>query len=75
MSLASALSRHFAIDEGTVRIRFPGVVMFVKSLKYGYYRFQFAQFGWAHMLILAIVTQAYILVCNIKEGLVWYAGL
>lgn len=45
--------------------------MFVKSLKYGYYRFQFSQFGWAHMLLLLMVSQAYALVYNIYEGFIW----
>lgn len=49
-----------------------GLCLFVKSLRYGFYRFQFAQFGWTHMLILMIVSQAYVLVCNICEGLIWY---
>lgn len=45
--------------------------MFVNSLKYGYYRFQFSQFGWAHMLLLLVVSQAYVLIYNIYEGFIW----
>lgn len=46
-------------------------MMFVNTLKYGYYKFQFAQFGWTHMLLLGIVSQAYVLACNIVEGFIW----
>ena len=48
-----------------------GFLIFVLTLKRGYYRYQFQQFGWTHITLLIIVGQSSALINNIYEGLVW----
>ena len=49
-----------------------GFLFFVLTLKKGYYRYQFRQFGWAHISNLLIVAQTSAIMNNVFEGLVWF---
>jgi len=49
-----------------------GFLIFVLTLKKGYYRYQFQQFGWTHITILMIVGQSSAIMNNIYEGLIWF---
>jgi len=49
-----------------------GFVMFVMSLRKGYYQFQFIQFAWTHLILLFIVFQAHFLINNILQGIIWF---
>eukprot|EP01016_Furgasonia_blochmanni_P034153 TRINITY_DN3650_c0_g1_i1.p1 TRINITY_DN3650_c0_g1~~TRINITY_DN3650_c0_g1_i1.p1 ORF type:complete len:395 (+),score=77.09 TRINITY_DN3650_c0_g1_i1:399-1583(+) len=49
-----------------------GFLLFVLSLKKGYYRYQFAQYGWTHITCLLIVAQTSAMINNIYEGLIWF---
>eukprot|EP00047_Mylnosiga_fluctuans_P011134 m.19748 g.19748 ORF g.19748 m.19748 type:complete len:440 (-) comp3468_c0_seq1:48-1367(-) len=48
-----------------------GFCAFVLSLKKGYYKFQFIQFGWCHLALLLIVSQSHLIIQNMFNGLVW----
>eukprot|EP01134_Creolimax_fragrantissima_P007146 CFRG7146T1 len=67
--LSNVFAHHAFISYGLYTL---GIVGFVRSLKYGYYRFQFAQFGWCHTLLFLLVTLAYMIVSNVYEGLIWF---
>ncbi|EDV22126.1 uncharacterized protein TRIADDRAFT_50693 [Trichoplax adhaerens] len=47
-------------------------VLFVLTLKKGYYMVQFALFGWTHIIILLLVAQSHLMIQNIFEGLIWF---
>ncbi|MBY0384365.1 phosphatidate cytidylyltransferase [bacterium] len=49
-----------------------GLILFVLNLKKGHYKFQFNQFGLAHMTILIVVFQSHLLIRNLFEGLYWF---
>jgi len=49
-----------------------GFLFFVLTLKKGFYRYQFRQFGWAHICVVLIVGQTSAIMNNIFEGLVWF---
>jgi len=49
-----------------------GFLMFTLSLKKGYYRYQFRQFGWVHIAVMLIVGQGAAIINNIYEGIIWF---
>ena len=49
-----------------------GVLLFVWSLKKGYYKYQFEMFAWIHLTLLLIVVQSTFTIINIFHGLVWF---
>lgn len=48
-----------------------GFVWFVLSLVKKYYMKQFSLFAWTHVALLIVVTQSYLIIQNIFEGLIW----
>lgn len=48
-----------------------GFVGFVLSLVNKYYMKQFSLFAWTHVALLIVVTQSYLIIQNIFEGLIW----
>ncbi|CAG9825205.1 unnamed protein product [Phaedon cochleariae] len=49
-----------------------GFVLFVLSLVKKYYMKQFSLFAWTHVALLIVVTQSYLIIKNIFEGLIWF---
>ena len=49
-----------------------GVLLFVFSLRQGYYKYQFETFAWIHLTLLLIVVQSTFIVLNMFHGLVWF---
>nr|CAD7427639.1 unnamed protein product [Timema monikensis] len=49
-----------------------GFVWFVLSLVKKYYMKQFSLFAWTHVALLIVVTQSYLIIQNIFEGLIWF---
>lgn len=49
-----------------------GFVVFVLSLKKGYYFRQFSLFAWTHTALLILDVAAYCLISNIFEGMIWF---
>lgn len=49
-----------------------GFVWFVLSLVKKYYMKQFSLFAWTHVALLIVVTQSYLIIQNIFEGMVWF---
>jgi len=49
-----------------------GFVMFIMNLKKGFYKFQFTQFAWTHLILLFVVYQAHFLVDNVLQGIIWF---
>nr|CAG4645476.1 EOG090X04NQ [Lynceus sp. MCZ IZ 141354] len=49
-----------------------GFVLFVLSLVKRYYMKQFSLFAWTHVALLIVVTQSYLIIQNIFEGLIWF---
>lgn len=49
-----------------------GFLLFVLALKKGFYRYQFRQFGWAHLTILMVVAQTAAIAENLYEGMIWF---
>ncbi|XP_053683892.1 phosphatidate cytidylyltransferase, photoreceptor-specific isoform X2 [Sabethes cyaneus] len=49
-----------------------GFVWFVLSLVKRYYMKQFSLFAWTHVVLLIVVTQSYLVIQNIFEGLIWF---
>lgn len=49
-----------------------GFVWFVLSLVKKYYMKQFSLFAWTHVSLLIVVTQSYLIIQNIFEGLIWF---
>ena len=48
-----------------------GFVVFVLTLKKGYYKIQFKLYGWSHLAILVFMTQGHFLVQCTFTGLIW----
>ncbi|XP_018027743.1 phosphatidate cytidylyltransferase, photoreceptor-specific isoform X1 [Hyalella azteca] len=49
-----------------------GFVWFVLSLKKRYYMRQFSLFAWTHVALLIVVTQSYLIIINIFQGMIWF---
>ncbi|XP_054166754.1 phosphatidate cytidylyltransferase, photoreceptor-specific-like [Oppia nitens] len=49
-----------------------GFVWFVLSLTKSYYMRQFSLFAWTHVTLLIVVTQSYLILQNMFEGLIWF---
>ncbi|RWS09681.1 Csa-CD synthase-like protein [Dinothrombium tinctorium] len=49
-----------------------GILWFVLSLKKRYYMRQFSLFAWTHVTLLIVVTQSYLIIQNMFEGLIWF---
>lgn len=49
-----------------------GFVLFVLSLVKKYYMKQFSLFAWTHVVLLIVVSQSYLIIQNIFEGLIWF---
>merc|ERR1712156_177560 len=49
-----------------------GFVWFVLSLVKKYYMRQFSLFAWTHVALLMVVTQSYLIIQNMFEGLIWF---
>lgn len=49
-----------------------GFVWFVLSLVKKYYMRQFSLFAWTHIALLMVVTQSYLVIQNMFEGLIWF---
>lgn len=49
-----------------------GFVWFVLSLVKKYYIKQFSLFAWTHVALFIVVTQSYLIIKNIFEGLIWF---
>ncbi|KAG1714494.1 Phosphatidate cytidylyltransferase, photoreceptor-specific [Nymphon striatum] len=49
-----------------------GFVWFVLSLVKRYYLKQFSLFAWTHVTLFIIVTQSYLIVQNIFQGMIWF---
>ncbi|GLG99506.1 Phosphatidate cytidylyltransferase [Gryllus bimaculatus] len=49
-----------------------GFIWFVLSLVKKYYMKQFSLFAWTHVALLIVVTQSYLIIQNIFEGLIWF---
>uniref|UniRef100_A0A1B6D4H4 phosphatidate cytidylyltransferase n=1 Tax=Clastoptera arizonana TaxID=38151 RepID=A0A1B6D4H4_9HEMI len=49
-----------------------GFVWFVLSLVNKYYMKQFSLFAWTHVALLIVVSQSYLIIQNIFEGLIWF---
>ncbi|KAL1139044.1 hypothetical protein AAG570_009105, partial [Ranatra chinensis] len=49
-----------------------GFVWFVLSLVNKYYMKQFSLFAWTHVALLIVVTQSYLIITNIFQGLIWF---
>lgn len=50
-----------------------GIIWFVVTLKKGFYKYQFAQFGWAHLTLLLVVYTCHFAIKNMFNGLIWFA--
>jgi len=48
-----------------------GFVWFILSLKKRYYKYQFGQYAWTHMILIVVFTQSAFTVANIFEGIFW----
>ena len=48
-----------------------GFVWFVLSLVKKYYLRQFSLFAWTHVALLCVVTQSYLIIQNMFQGLIW----
>ena len=49
-----------------------GFVWFVLSLVKKYYLRQFSLFFWTHVVLLCVVTQSYLIIQNMFQGLIWF---
>uniref|UniRef100_A0A0N5AVR1 Phosphatidate cytidylyltransferase n=1 Tax=Syphacia muris TaxID=451379 RepID=A0A0N5AVR1_9BILA len=49
-----------------------GFVWFVLSLRKGYYMRQFSLFAWSHVTLLLIVSQSFLIIQNIFQGIIWF---
>ncbi|TKR72688.1 hypothetical protein L596_020100 [Steinernema carpocapsae] len=49
-----------------------GFVWFVLSLRKGYYMRQFSLFAWTHVTLLLIVSQSFLIIQNIFQGIIWF---
>jgi len=49
-----------------------GFVWFVLSLVKKYYLRQFSLFAWTHVALLCVVSQSYLIIQNMFQGLIWF---
>ncbi|CAL5190702.1 unnamed protein product [Lathyrus oleraceus] len=49
-----------------------GFVWFILSLKKRYYKYQFGQYAWTHMILIIVFTQSSFMVANIFQGIFWF---
>nr|CAD7587478.1 unnamed protein product [Timema genevievae] len=49
-----------------------GFIWFVLSLVKKYYMKQFSLFAWTHIALFIIVTESYLIIQNIFEGMIWF---
>ncbi|KAK2431750.1 phosphatidate cytidylyltransferase [Trifolium repens] len=49
-----------------------GFVWFILSLKKRYYKYQFGQYAWTHMILIIVFTQSAFTVANIFQGIFWF---
>ncbi|XP_055685697.1 phosphatidate cytidylyltransferase, photoreceptor-specific-like [Lutzomyia longipalpis] len=49
-----------------------GFMWFVLSLVKKYYLKQFSLFAWTHVALLIVVTQSYLIIQNVFQGLIWF---
>jgi phosphatidate cytidylyltransferase len=49
-----------------------GIVLFVLTLRNGYFRYQFGTFAWTHMTMLLVILQTSWMSANIFRGLFWF---
>ncbi|KAK7276889.1 hypothetical protein RIF29_18035 [Crotalaria pallida] len=49
-----------------------GFVWFILSLRKRYYKYQFGQYAWTHMILIVVFTQSAFTVANIFEGIFWF---
>ncbi|EGR34460.1 phosphatidate cytidylyltransferase, putative [Ichthyophthirius multifiliis] len=49
-----------------------GFLVFVISLKKGYYRYQFRQFAWTHLALILVVAQVSFIIVNLLDGMIWF---
>ncbi|XP_063241947.1 phosphatidate cytidylyltransferase, photoreceptor-specific-like [Bacillus rossius redtenbacheri] len=49
-----------------------GFIWFVLSLVKKYYMKQFSLFAWTHVALFIIVTESYLIIQNLFEGLIWF---
>ncbi|XP_017491172.1 PREDICTED: phosphatidate cytidylyltransferase, photoreceptor-specific-like [Rhagoletis zephyria] len=49
-----------------------GFIWFVLSLVKRYYLRQFSLFAWTHVTLLIVVSQSYLIIQNMFEGLIWF---
>lgn len=49
-----------------------GFILFVYTLKKGFYKFQFAQLCATHMTLLIVVFQSHLIIDNIFNGIIWF---
>lgn len=47
-------------------------ILFVYTLKKGFYKFQFAQLCATHMTLLVVVFQSHLIIDNIFKGIIWF---
>lgn len=49
-----------------------GFLAFVLSLKQGYLKYQFRLFGWIFIATILVCAQAWLMIQNIFEGMIWF---
>uniref|UniRef100_A0A915EEI8 phosphatidate cytidylyltransferase n=1 Tax=Ditylenchus dipsaci TaxID=166011 RepID=A0A915EEI8_9BILA len=49
-----------------------GFVWFVLSLQKGFYLRQFSLFAWTHVSLLLIVSQSFMIIQNLLQGIIWF---
>jgi phosphatidate cytidylyltransferase len=49
-----------------------GLVWFVLSLQKGLYLRQFSLFAWTHVTLLLIVSQSFLIIQNLLQGIIWF---
>ncbi|GAB0094580.1 Phosphatidate cytidylyltransferase [Sergentomyia squamirostris] len=49
-----------------------GFMWFVLSLVKKYYLKQFSLFAWTHIALLIVVTQSYLIIQNVFQGIIWF---
>eukprot|EP00299_Pterocystis_sp_00344_P013211 c6451_g1_i1.p1 GENE.c6451_g1_i1~~c6451_g1_i1.p1 ORF type:complete len:459 (+),score=69.70 c6451_g1_i1:204-1379(+) len=49
-----------------------GIVLFVLTLRKGYFRYQFGTFAWSHMTLLLVILQTSWMSANIFRGMIWF---
>ena len=49
-----------------------GFLLFLKSLKKGYYRYQFQQFAYLHLIFLIFGFLSSLIISNIFHGMIWF---